>query len=158
MGTMQFLRSRHHRRPVCRLAGIDGCLAARLRGTKGKRRAVLPHAGKIMIHQPLIGGMMQEHRDLTFPLKRKKCNKTVTRIVPSIMSHHTGQTVEKIHKDCDRNLWLNAAEGAVKQWCGRSRGHDQVPLPTIRQGRRPGSAGRKPAGGKMRINKRRWSG
>jgi ATP-dependent protease ClpP protease subunit len=30
-----------------------------------------------------------------------------------IMAKHTGQPIEKVHKDCDRNLWLEADE-AVK--------------------------------------------
>ena len=30
-----------------------------------------------------------------------------------IMSHHTGQTIEKVHKDCDRNLWLEADEAVA---------------------------------------------
>jgi ATP-dependent Clp protease protease subunit len=27
-----------------------------------------------------------------------------------IMAEHTGQAMEKVHKDCDRNLWLEAEE------------------------------------------------
>ena len=61
-----------------------------------------------MLHQPLIGGVMQgTATDLS--IEAKEMLKTRQEMY-EIMSHHTGQTVEKIHKDCDRNLWLRSDE------------------------------------------------
>ena len=78
-------------------------------GAAGKRSA-LPNA-RIMLHQPLIGGVMQgTATDLS--IEAKEMIRLRQRMY-EIMSKHTGQTVEKVHKDCDRNLWLEADE-AVK--------------------------------------------
>ena len=105
--TMQFLR--------CDVAttclGIAASMGAWLlaAGTKGKRGA-LPNA-RIMIHQPLIGGVMQgTATDLS--IEAKEMIRLRQRMY-QIMAKHTGQTVEKIHKDADRNLWLEADEAVA---------------------------------------------
>jgi ATP-dependent Clp protease protease subunit len=102
--TMQFLR--------CDVAttcfGLAASMGAWLlaAGKKGKR-AALPHA-KVMIHQPLIGGVMQgTATDLS--IEAKEMIRTRQEMY-EIMAQHTGQTVERIHKDCDRNLWLRAPD------------------------------------------------
>jgi ATP-dependent Clp protease protease subunit len=78
-------------------------------GTKGKRFA-LPNA-RVMLHQPLLGGMMQgTATDLS--IEAKEMLRLRARMY-EIMSENTGQTVEKVHKDCDRNLWLEADEAAA---------------------------------------------
>ena len=73
-------------------------------GTKGKRSA-LPHA-RIMIHQPL-GGSQGQASDIEIYTKeiltlREKLNE--------IMSSHTGQTLERIQRDTDRNFFMSADE------------------------------------------------
>jgi ATP-dependent Clp protease protease subunit len=73
-------------------------------GTKGKRSA-LPHA-RVMIHQPL-GGAQGQATDIEIQTKeiltlREKLNQ--------ILSKHTGQPLEKIAKDTDRNFFMSADE------------------------------------------------
>jgi len=105
--TIQFLRCDVATTCVGLAASMGAWLLAS--GSKGKRY-MLPHA-KVMIHQPLIGGVMQgTATDLS--IEAKEMIRTRQEMY-EILSRHTGQTVEKIHKDCDRNLWLNADE-AVK--------------------------------------------
>jgi len=105
--TMQFLRCDVATTCVGLAASMGAWLLAA--GAKGKR-AALPHA-KIMLHQPLIGGVMQgTATDLS--IEAKEMLKTRQEMY-EIMSLHTGQTVEKIHKDCDRNLWLTAGEAVT---------------------------------------------
>ncbi len=75
-------------------------------GTKGRRFA-LPHAENLM-HQPLISGVIEgQATDLEIHAKH------ILRLRESlyrIYSQATGQTVERIHEDCDRDKWLNAQE------------------------------------------------
>ena len=76
-------------------------------GTKGKRYA-LPNAD-IMIHQPL-GGTQGQAEDIRIQAEkileiRKRINK--------ILSEKTGQDIEIINRDTDRDYYLNA-EDAVK--------------------------------------------
>jgi ATP-dependent Clp protease protease subunit len=105
--TMQFLRCDVATTCLGLAASMGAWLLAA--GAKGKR-AALPHS-KIMLHQPLIGGVMQgTATDLS--IEAREMLKTRQEMY-EIMAHHTGQNVEKIHRDCDRNLWLRADE-AVK--------------------------------------------
>ncbi|MGQ9561433.1 MAG: ATP-dependent Clp endopeptidase proteolytic subunit ClpP [Candidatus Oleimicrobiaceae bacterium] len=73
-------------------------------GTKGKRSA-LPHS-RIMIHQPM-GGAQGQASDIEIHAKeilllREKLNE--------ILAEHTGQPVEKIARDTDRNFFMSAEE------------------------------------------------
>lgn len=89
--------------------GLAASMAAFLlaSGTKGKRYA-LPNAD-IMIHQPL-GGTQGQAEDIRIQAEkileiRKRINK--------ILSEKTGQDIEIINRDTDRDYYLNA-EDAVK--------------------------------------------
>jgi ATP-dependent Clp protease, protease subunit len=105
--TMQFLRCDVATTCVGLAASMGAWLLAS--GTAGKRSA-LPNA-RIMLHQPLIGGVMQgTATDLSIEAKEML---RLRQRMYQIMSKHTGQPVEKVHRDCDRNLWLEADE-AVK--------------------------------------------
>ena len=73
-------------------------------GTKGKRFA-LPHA-RIMIHQPL-GGVQGQATDIDIQAKeilrmREELNR--------ILVHHTGQSMDKIQKDTDRDFFMTAEQ------------------------------------------------
>jgi ATP-dependent Clp protease protease subunit len=73
-------------------------------GTKGKR-FVLPNA-RIMIHQP-SGGARGQASDISIQAKeilrlKKRLNE--------IMSYHTGQPVERIEKDMDRDNYMSAED------------------------------------------------
>ena len=105
--TMQFLRCDVATTCIGLAASMGAWLLAS--GTAGKRSA-LPNA-RIMLHQPLIGGVMQgTATDLSIEAKEML---RLRQRMYEIMAKHTGQTVERVHKDCDRNLWLEADE-AVK--------------------------------------------
>lgn len=73
-------------------------------GTKGKRFA-LPHS-RVMIHQP-IGGFYGQATDVEIHareiLKMKE-------ILNGILSRHTGQPIEKIQKDTERDFFMSAEE------------------------------------------------
>ncbi|MDI1472071.1 MAG: ATP-dependent Clp endopeptidase proteolytic subunit ClpP [Thermodesulfovibrio sp.] len=73
-------------------------------GTKGKRFA-LPHS-RVMIHQP-IGGFYGQATDVEIHareiLKMKE-------LLNQILSRHTGQPIEKIQKDTERDFFMSAQE------------------------------------------------
>jgi ATP-dependent Clp protease protease subunit len=73
-------------------------------GAKGKRY-ILPNA-EVMIHQPL-GGASGQASDIERTAKH--IVKMKTRL-NRLMSEHTGQSVEKIDIDTDRDHYMNAAE------------------------------------------------
>lgn len=86
--------------------GVQASAAAFLlsSGTKGKR-FLLPHA-TVMIHQPSSGTrgkVTDQEIDLRESLR-------VKRLLEEIMAKNTGQKVEKIHEDMERDKWLTAEE------------------------------------------------
>jgi ATP-dependent Clp protease, protease subunit len=103
--TMQFIKP--DVQTIC--VGIAMSMGALLLsgGAKGKRMA-LPNA-KILIHQ-VWGGFQGQATDIeihareTIALKRK---------LEEIMGHHTGQALEKVSKDMERDFFMTAEE-AVK--------------------------------------------
>jgi ATP-dependent Clp protease protease subunit len=73
-------------------------------GTQGKRTA-LKHS-RIMMHQPSAGAMGQASDiEITVNEIRK-----LKRELYDIIAHHTGQPIEKIEQDCDRDKWMTAPE------------------------------------------------
>ena len=73
-------------------------------GTKGKRLA-LPNS-RIMIHQPL-GGAKGQATDIEIEAKEILRMKTM---LNELMAQHTGQKVEKIKKDTERDNFMSAQE------------------------------------------------
>jgi len=73
-------------------------------GTKGKRYA-LPNA-KILIHQ-LLGGFEGQAADIEIHA-REVIN--VRKSLDEILARHTGQTVEKVSSDTDRDFFMTADE------------------------------------------------
>jgi ATP-dependent Clp protease, protease subunit len=73
-------------------------------GTKGKRTA-LKHS-RIMMHQPSggIGGQATDIEIITKEMKR------IREELYEITAHHSGQTIERIAKDSDRDYWMSAIE------------------------------------------------
>lgn len=89
--------------------GVQASAAAFLlsSGTKGKR-FILPNA-TVMIHQPSSGTrgkVTDQEIDLRESLRIK-------RLLEEIMAKNTGQKVEKIHEDLERDKWLDAKEAKV---------------------------------------------
>jgi ATP-dependent Clp protease protease subunit len=73
-------------------------------GEKGKRFA-LPHS-KIMIHQP-HGGVGGQVSDIE--IQAEEIIKTRS-VLNDILAAHTGQPVDRVAKDCDRDRYLSAAD------------------------------------------------
>lgn len=73
-------------------------------GTKGKRYA-LPNS-RVMIHQP-YGGVGGQVSDIEIQADEILRNRG---ILNDILAKHTGQSVEKIHKDINRDFFLSASQ------------------------------------------------
>jgi ATP-dependent Clp protease protease subunit len=73
-------------------------------GAKGKRFA-LKHS-RVMMHQPLGGTQGQASDIEIYTNEMIKIRETLY----SVISKHTGQTVEKIRKDADRDNWMSSED------------------------------------------------
>ncbi len=75
-------------------------------GTKGKRFA-LPFSRNLM-HQPLLSGVLEgQATDLEIEAREML---RLREIGYKLYSDSTGQTVEKIAEDCERNKWFSSEE------------------------------------------------
>lgn len=102
--TMQFLRCQVATYCVGQAASMAAVLLA---GGTGNKRFLLAH-NRILLHQPLITGILQgPATDLD--IEAQEILRLRGRLY-HILAKHTGQKPEKIEKDCDRNLWLEAEE------------------------------------------------
>jgi ATP-dependent Clp protease protease subunit len=100
--TMQYVRPNVSTICVGQAASMGAVLL--LAGAKGKRYA-LP-SSRIMIHQPL-GGVRGQATDIEIQAKeilrmRAKLNELIVK--------HTGQAIERVEKDTDRDYFMGAAE------------------------------------------------
>ncbi|WMC20313.1 MAG: ATP-dependent Clp endopeptidase proteolytic subunit ClpP [Enterobacteriaceae bacterium PSpyr] len=100
--TMQFIKSDISTMCIGQACSMGSFLL--MAGTK-KKRFCLPNSS-IMIHQPL-GGCQGQVSDIEIHTKeilktKKKLNK--------LISKHTGQTIEKINLDTERDFFMNAKE------------------------------------------------
>jgi ATP-dependent Clp protease protease subunit len=100
--TMQFIKSDVSTICIGQAASMGAILLTG--GAKGKRYA-LPHS-RIMIHQPL-GGFQGQAADMEIHARemletRDRLNK--------ILAHHTGQSVDKIKTDTDRDNFMDGAD------------------------------------------------
>lgn len=91
---------------VTTCVGIAASMAAILltAGAKGKRFA-LPNS-RIMIHQPHGGA---EGQAVDIDIQAREILR-LREIGNQILSKHTGQPLERIERDVDRNYWMSAAE------------------------------------------------
>ena len=100
--TMQLVR--------CDVATICTGLAASMgavlltAGARGKRSA-LPHS-RVMIHQPL-GGVEGQASDIEITAREIMRTK---RELFTILSEHTGRSMEDIERDADRDYWMTSEE------------------------------------------------
>ncbi|HEX2154989.1 MAG TPA: ATP-dependent Clp protease proteolytic subunit [Acidimicrobiia bacterium] len=75
-----------------------------LAGGEAGGRSILPH-GRVMIHQPHVGGIGGQASDIEIHAaeilrQREMANETLAR--------HTGQDIERIRQDTDRDRWMTA--------------------------------------------------
>jgi len=102
--TMQFLRCDVATYCVGQAASMAAVLMA---GGKAEKRFLLAN-NRILLHQPLISGqLIGPATDLD--IEAQEILRLRARLY-EILSKHTGQSTEKVEKDCDRNLWLDATE------------------------------------------------
>ncbi|SFV29425.1 ATP-dependent Clp protease, protease subunit [Thermoflavifilum thermophilum] len=89
--------------------GIAASMAAVLMcaGVKGKRTA-LKHS-RILIHQP-SGGISGQASDVEITAREIS---RVKRELYEIIAYHSGQSVEKIERDGDRDFWMSAEEAVA---------------------------------------------
>lgn len=71
-------------------------------GTKG-RRVALPHS-RVMLHQPL-GGFSGQAADIDIQAREMLLTK---KVLNDIVAKHTGQPLERIARDTDRDFYLGA--------------------------------------------------
>jgi len=100
--TMQFVKCKVHTYCIGQAASLGALLLAA--GTPGKRFA-LPNS-RVLIHQPL-GGAQGQATDIDIQAReilrmRGKLNE--------ILAEHTGQSIEQISKDTDRDFFMSAPE------------------------------------------------
>lgn len=70
------------------------------------RRLALPNA-RILIHQPLMGGLSGQATDIDIQAKEiLKLRRTLT----DVLVRHTGQSEQKIEQDTERDYYMSAAE------------------------------------------------
>ena len=98
--TMQFIKPDVSTMCIGQAASMGALLLTG--GAKGKRFC-LPHS-RMMIHQPL-GGFQGQASDIDIHAReilsiRDKLNK--------VLAHHTGQPIEKVQQDTDRDNFLSA--------------------------------------------------
>lgn len=103
--TMQYLGCDINTYCIGQAASMAAILLAA--GTKGKRYA-LPHS-RIMLHQP-FGGVGGTSEDIALQAKEILELKVIT---TKIMSEFTGQSIEKITQDSDRDFFMSSNE-AIK--------------------------------------------
>jgi len=100
--TMQFIRPDVSTICVGQAASMGALLLCA--GTKGKRYS-LPHS-RVMIHQPL-GGFSGQASDIDIHAREIL---RIREYLNGIMARHTGQPVERVAKDCDRDNFMGPIE------------------------------------------------
>ena len=101
--TMQFIKPNVATICIGQAASVAALLLAA--GTPGKRFA-LPNS-RVLIHQPTMGGISGQATDIDIHARE------ILRIRASlneIMSKHTGQPLEKIEHDVERDFWMSAQQ------------------------------------------------
>ncbi|KGP75417.1 Clp protease [Desulfosporosinus sp. Tol-M] len=118
--TMQHIRSDVHTICVGMAASMGAFLLAA--GAKGKRDA-LPNS-EVLIHQPLIGGHGLSGQATEIEIHARQLLRTKAKL-NKILSEKTGQPIEKIAQDTERDYYMTAEEakeyGLVDQVLDRSK-------------------------------------
>jgi len=100
--TMQYVKPAIATYCIGQAASMGSLLLAA--GKKGKRYA-LPHS-RIMLHQPM-GGFQGQATDIEIHAREiLRVKETLNRI----LANHTGQTIEKIQADTDRDFFMSGEE------------------------------------------------
>ena len=100
--TMNYIKSQVSTICIGQAASMGALLLAS--GAKGKRFS-LPHA-RIMIHQPM-GGFQGQATDIEIHAREMLQMKDT---LNKILANHTGQPIEKIHEDTDRDYFMSGED------------------------------------------------
>ena len=101
--TMNFIKPDVSTICIGQAASIAALLLAA--GSPGKRFA-LPNS-RVLIHQPTMGGLSGQATDIDIHAReilRIRAN------INEIMSKHTGQSLDKIEHDVERDFWMSAPQ------------------------------------------------
>ena len=101
--TMQFIRPDVSTICIGQAASMAALLLAA--GAKGKRFS-LPHA-RVLIHQPSLGGLSGQATDIDIQAREILRMREITN---NILVRHTGQPIEKIEKDVERDYIMIAEQ------------------------------------------------
>jgi ATP-dependent Clp protease, protease subunit len=101
--TMQFIRPDIATICIGHAASMAALLL--LAGTPGKRFA-LPNS-RVLIHQPWMGGLSGQATDIDIHAREIL---RVRAAQNEIMAKHTGQPLEKIERDVERDFWMSAQQ------------------------------------------------
>jgi len=99
--------SMQHIRPAVHTTCIGMAASAAaviLAGGEEGERSILPH-GRVMIHQPHIGGLGGQASDIEIHAAEIVRQKEMAN---EILARHTGKSVDQIRRDTDRDRWLTA--------------------------------------------------
>ena len=121
--TMQFIRN--DIATICLGQAASAAAVLLAAGTKGKRLA-LPHS-RILLHQPY--GQVGYGQVTDLELAAKEILR-MRDLLEEILAKHTGQTLERVHADTDRDFVMEVGGGA-RVW------HHRRLSSTSRDGRRP---------------------
>ncbi|MGD0265112.1 MAG: ATP-dependent Clp endopeptidase proteolytic subunit ClpP [Candidatus Methylomirabilota bacterium] len=100
--TMQFVKPAIE--TICMGQAASGAALLLAAGTKGKRMT-LPHS-RIMIHQP-YGGVQGQAVDIQIQAREiLRMREELNRII----AKHTGQSLERVEKDSDRDFFMSSEE------------------------------------------------
>ncbi len=133
--TMQFIEC-----PVatyCIGLAASGAAVLLAGGSKG-RRFSLPHS-KIMIHQPYgqVGGQVSDIEIQAEEIVKSR------QVINDILSRHTGQPIERIARDTERDRYLTATQakeyGLVDEVVGRIAASEKPPGSTVVSTSPPGT-------------------
>ena len=108
--TMQFVRPQVATYCVGIAASMGAVLLA---GGQAGKRFALPNS-RVLIHQPLISGVLTGPAT-ELDIEAQEILRLRERLY-KILADHTGQSIDRIERDCERNKWL-AAEEAVEYGC-----------------------------------------
>jgi len=103
--TMQFIKSDVSTMCIGQAASMGALL---LTGGAAGKRYCLPHS-RMMIHQPL-GGVQGQATDIEIHAKEIL---SIRARLNSIMSSHTGQSIEQIERDTDRDNFMSGDESVA---------------------------------------------
>ena len=102
--TMRFIKPDVSTYIIGQAASMGSVIATM--GARGKRYAL--KNSRNLMHQPLISGIM-EGQATDLEIEAQEMLRLRDRLY-ELYAEATGQTKEKIHADCDRNLWLDDRE------------------------------------------------